>query len=129
MRITPSHWETVKFYLPYIDLGPWVERDGKRERAIKITFDDFLQPAVEARRARKPYAPLIYDLPECEADLISTYHNLPNVHLGLSVFTRGYSSESDREVDIEHDDDEDNVSDDEIMMVLGYPFFPIVNWP
>ena len=59
----------------------------------------------------------------------ANYHNLPNVHLGLSVFTRGYSSESDREVDIEHDDDEDNVSDDDIMMVLGYPFFPIVDWP
>ena len=53
----------MKFYLPYIDLGPWVERDGKRERAIKITFDNFLQPVVlEAKRARKPYAPLIYDL-------------------------------------------------------------------
>ena len=104
-----------------------MERDGKRKRAIKITFDDFLRPTVEARRARKPYAPLIYDLPECKADLISTYHNLLDVHLGLSVFTRGYSLESDFEVDIEHSNEDDNESDDEIMMVLGYPFFPIAD--
>ena len=115
--------------MPYINQGPWVERNGKRERAIKITFDNFLQLAVEARRARKPYAPLIYDLPEREADLISTYHNLLDVQLRLSVFTRGYSSESDLEVDIEHSNEDDNESDDEIMMVLGYPFFPIIDWP
>lgn len=51
VRITLSHWETVKFYLPYINKGPWVELEGKREREIKITFDDFLQPAIEAKRA------------------------------------------------------------------------------
>ena len=56
IRISPSHWETIQFVLPFINRGPWVERDGKRERAIKITFDDFLQPAVEVRRAGKPYA-------------------------------------------------------------------------
>ena len=115
--------------MPYIDLGPWVERDGKEERAIKITFDDILQPEIEVRRARKPYAPLTYDLLERKADLISTYHNLLDVHLGLSVFTWGYSSESSLEVDIEHNNEDDNESDDEIMMVLGYPFFPIVDWP
>ena len=42
VRITQSHWETVQFYLPYINQGPWVERNGKRERAIKITLDNLL---------------------------------------------------------------------------------------
>ena len=46
--ITPSRWEAVEFVLPYINTGPWVEHEGKRERAMRITFDDFLQPAVKA---------------------------------------------------------------------------------
>ena len=41
-RIIPSRSEAVQFVLPYINRGPWVEKEGKRERAIKITFDDFL---------------------------------------------------------------------------------------
>ena len=40
-RITPSRWEAVQFVLPYINQGPWVENEGKRERAIRISFDDF----------------------------------------------------------------------------------------
>ena len=102
-----------------------MERDRKRERAIKITFDNFLRPAMEAWKAGNPYAQLVYDISEYETDLISTYHNLPQVLLGLGVFTRGYSSESDQEVDIEHEDEEDyNRKRDEILMILGYPFFP-----
>ena len=46
--ITLAYWRTVKFVLPYINRGPWAERKGKRERAMKITFDDFLRPAIEA---------------------------------------------------------------------------------
>ena len=41
-RITPSRWEAVRLVLPYINRGPWVENEGKRERAVRITFDDFL---------------------------------------------------------------------------------------
>ena len=41
-RIVPSRWEAVQFVLPYINRGQWVENKGKREREIKITFDDFL---------------------------------------------------------------------------------------
>ena len=48
VRITPARWEAVEFVLPYINKGPWVEYEGKRERAVKITFDDLLWPAVEA---------------------------------------------------------------------------------
>lgn len=72
VRITLSHWETVKFYLPYINMGSWVERKGKREREVRITFDDFLQLAVEAKRAWSPYALLIFDIPEYKTNLIST---------------------------------------------------------
>ena len=125
VRIIPSHWETVKFVLPFINRGPWIERNGKKERAVKITFDDFLHPALEARRAGKPYANLIYDIPEYETDLISTYHNLPYLHRGLGIFTPGYSSESEEAVDLEYEEDEEhNEAGDEILMILGYPFFP-----
>ena len=38
VRLTQAHWRTVEFVLPYINRGPWVEREGTRERAVKITF-------------------------------------------------------------------------------------------
>lgn len=124
VRITPSHWETVRFVLPFINRGPLVERNGKKERAIQITFDEFLRPAIEARKAGKPYEELIHDIPEYETDLISTYHQIPNLHRGLSIFAASYSSESEQEVDIEHEANEErNEAGDEIMMILGYPFF------
>ena len=93
----------MKFILPYINRGPWVECEEKRERAVKITFNNFLQPAIEAWKAGKPYAQLIYDVQSMKPTSISTYTNLPHVHLGLSFFVRGYSSKSDVEVDVVHD--------------------------
>ena len=69
-HIVPSRWEAVQFVLPYINRGPWVENEGKRERAIKITFDDFLQPAVKAWRAGKPFANMLFDIPEYDIELI-----------------------------------------------------------
>ena len=102
-----------------------MDRNGKKERAIRITFDDFLRPAIEAQRAGRPYAELIHNTPEYETDLISTYHKLPYLHRGLGIFASGYSSESEQEVDIKFDEDEEhNEAGDEIMMILGYPFFP-----
>lgn len=74
---------------------------------MKITFDDFPRLAVEARRASKPYKPLIYILPDHLTDCVLSYHNLLYVHLGLSAFIQGYSLESDYEVDLEHDGEED----------------------
>lgn len=124
VRITPSHWETVRFVLPYINRGPLVERNGKKERAVRITFDEFLRPAIEARRAGKPYDKLIQDIPEYETDLISTYHKLPYLQRRLTIFASNYSSESEQEVDLEYEEDEErNEAGDEIMMILGYPFF------
>ena len=88
-------------------------------------LDELLRPAIEARRAGKPYAGLIADIPEYETDLISTYRNLSHLHRGLGLFTAGYSSDSEYEVNIEFEDDQErNEAGDEIMMILGYPFFP-----
>ena len=100
-------------------------RDGKIERTVKITFDEFLKPAIKAKKARLPYRRLVLDLPDYEIDLISTWTNLPRVHLHISPFAVGWSSDSDREVEVVNDSLEElEDKDDEIMMVLGYPFFP-----
>ena len=122
--IVPSRWEAVKFVLPYINRGPWVENEGKRERAIKITFDDFLQPAVKAWRAEKPFTDLILNIPEYDIELILEYTILPDVHRGIGALVVGYSSESDMEVEIVHDNlRNSHRDDDEIMMAFGFPFF------
>ena len=111
--------------MPYKNLGLWLESEGKRERAIKITFDDFLQPAIEAWRAREPFPNLLFDIPEYDIKLISEYTVLPEVHRGIGALVVGYSSESDMEVEIVHDNlRNSHEDDDEIMMVLGFPFFP-----
>ena len=126
-RIVPSRWEeAVQFVLPYINQGQWVENEGKREREIKITSDDFLQPAVEAWRAGKPFEDLILTIREHDIELISEYTILPEVHRGIGALVVGYSSESDMEVEIVHDNlCNSHNDDDEIMMVLGYPFFTV----
>ena len=48
IRLTKAHWRVVGFFLPYVNQGPWVESEGKRERAVRITFDEFLCLAVQA---------------------------------------------------------------------------------
>ena len=112
--------------MPYINQGPWVENEGKRERAIKITFDDFQQPAVEAWRAGKPFANMLLDISEYDIKLISEYTILPDVHRGIGALVVGYSSESDMEVEIVHDNlRNSHRDDDEIMMAFGFPFFPV----
>ena len=105
-----------------------MERDSKRERAVRITFDEFLRPAVEAWKAGLPYRHLVFDIPEYKTDLISSWINLPTVHARVSPFVIGYSSESDREVDVVNDSLSDSEDEnDEILMVLGYPFFAFGN--
>ena len=104
--------------------GPWVVKEGRVERAIKITFDDFLKPAVEAWRGGLPYWKILQDIPETETDIISTYRNLDWVHRGVSPFTEGYSSDSEAEVDYANNAvDSDSDTEFDIMKVDGYPFF------
>ena len=86
---------------------------------------NFLKPVIEAKKAGLPYHRLVFDLPDYEIDLISTWTNLPQVHRHISPFAVGWSSNSDREVDVVNNSLEElENEDDEIMMVLGYPFFP-----
>ena len=48
------------------------------------------------------------------------------MHRGIGALAVGYSSESDMEVEIVHDNlRNSHGDDDEIMMALGFPFFPI----
>ena len=114
MHIQCVHWEVVKLVLQLVNRGPWVVRGSTRERAIKITFDNFLKPTIEAWRSGLPYASLVFDIPEYKTNLISTYSNLPWVHRGLSAFAEGYSSNS--EVDSNSEEEYD------IMKVNKYPF-------
>ena len=82
----------------------WVESEGKRERAVKITFDEFLHPAVEAWKVGLPYAELIYGLLQSELELIASGKKLTHVHADLSVWERRYSLKFDLEVDVENDE-------------------------
>lgn len=99
-------------------------KESIRKRAIEITFDEFLKPAIEAWRGGLPYAHLVFDIPETETDIISTYSNLPWVHRGLSTFAEGYSSDSEDEVDYAHEEVDSNSEEEyDIIKVNGYPFF------
>ena len=55
VRIIGVRWELVKLILRFVNRGPFVIKKGRVERAIKITFDDFLKPTVEAWRSGLPY--------------------------------------------------------------------------
>ena len=90
--------------MPYVNLGPWLESEGKRERAVRITFDEFLRPAVEAWRAGLPYTELIFRVSQNEIEPITGSKKLTHIHANLSAWERGYSLESDLEVDLENDE-------------------------
>ena len=72
----------------------------------------------------------MFDIPEYKTDPISTYSNLPWVHRGLSVFAdKGYSSDSELEVDFAHEEVDSNSEEEyDIMKVNGYPFFLVSPW-
>ena len=54
VRIEGVRWELVKLILQFVNRRPWVAKEGRVERAIKITFDDLLKPAVAAWRSGLP---------------------------------------------------------------------------
>ena len=101
VHISTSPWVVVKFVLSCINPGPRVESNRETERVIKVTFDNFLYPVIEAWKAKKPYIPLISRLPASESTRITTIYELPQLFLGLWRVVRGYSTESDHEVDVE----------------------------
>ena len=92
---------------------------------MRITFDEFLRPAIKAWRARLPYAELIYCLPLSELELIAVGKKLTHIHANLSAWERGYSLESNLEVDLENDENEFH-QDDEILTFFGYPYLPTI---
>ena len=111
----------MKTVLSYVSRGGG-EEEGK---PIKITFDEFLLPAVTAWRSREPHAHIVCDLPESATKNITTIVPIPFRYPYLSCFTRGYSSDEEREVDIENDD-YDEREHFEILLFLGYPPVPYV---
>ena len=125
MRITQAHSRVFGFVLPYIILGLWVESKGKWERAIKITFDEFLRSIVEAWRAGIPYAELIYRLLVSKLEPIVEGKRLPHIHANLRGDERSYSSETGLEVNLENDELE-FCQDDEILTFFGYPYIPAI---
>ena len=50
---------------------------------------------------------------------------LPHIHANLRGDEQGYSSESDREGDLENDELEFH-QDDEILTFFGYPYIPAI---
>ena len=97
----------------------------ERGSPIKIMFDDFLRAAVTAWKKGEPHAHIVCDLPESVAESITTTVPIPFRHPSLSCFTREYSSNEDREVDIENDD-YDEMEEFEILLFLAYPSIPYV---
>ena len=91
MRIAQSQWGAIRSVLSYVSKRLWEEGCSP----IKITFDNFLHPAVTAWKDGKPYAHIVCDLPESVAGAITTTIPIPFRHPSLSCFTRGYSSNSD----------------------------------
>ena len=100
--------------------------EEERSGALKITVDDFLRPAVAAWKDGKPYAHIVCDLSKTKAGSITSSIPIPFKHPSLSCFTRGYTSDSDHEVDIENEDYEKR-EDYEILLFLGYPLSPMFN--
>ena len=92
---------------------------------MRITFDDFLRPTVEAWRASLPYAELIFRLPQSELEPITGSKKLTHIHANLSAWERDYSSKSDLEVDVENDEYGFR-QDDEILTFFGYPYLPAI---
>ena len=90
-----------------------------------MTFDEFLHPAVEAWRASLPYVELIFHLPQRELEPITGGKKLTHIHANLSAWERGYSLESNLEVDLENDEYEYR-QDDEILTFFGYPYLPAI---
>ena len=76
MRIAQSYWGAVWSVLSYISKRFWEEGSS----TLKITFDDFLRPAVAAWKDGKPYAQIVFDLSEGEVGPITSSITIPFNH-------------------------------------------------
>ena len=50
---------------------------------------------------------------------------VPELHAGLNILVRGYTLESEGEVDIFNDINQEHHEQDEIMMILGNPYLAL----
>lgn len=50
LYLQSTSWEVAQLILSYINRGPLVQMELQWERAVKVTFDDFLKPVIEAWR-------------------------------------------------------------------------------
>ena len=124
VRLQSVRWELVKLILHFIERGPWVLQESKKEREIRVTFDEFLKPVIEAWRVGQPYAHLVHEISEYETNIISTYSKFGWIHRGVSAFAEGYSLDSEFEVDFVHEALDSNSEEEyDIMRVNVYPFF------
>ena len=103
--------------MPYICRGQWVESSEKREREVRVTFDDFLRPVVEAWRAGLCIRALVCQIPVSGASLITRNYDLSHVHRTLSVWEKGYTSESEAEVDLENNEKEFREQDEMLVFL------------
>ena len=126
VRSTQGYWSRVEFILAYINRGPWVEEEGKKVRAVNITFDDFMRPVIEAWKADLLFAELIHQIPEYKTNLITSYYNLDYVHQNIGALVEGFSLELEYKVNIAYDDNEEGQrrEDYEILMFHGFPYLP-----
>ena len=83
MRIVQSYWDVVRTLLSYINRGPWVEREGKKERSVKITFDEFLLPVVATWKDSQPYAHIVCNIPRSQTNIITSYVPIPQKYPSL----------------------------------------------
>ena len=100
-------------------------REGRRERAIKITIDEFLRPAIEAWNAGKPFSKIIYDLSRNEVARILVYKSMTYFHAYLDIDVKDYSSELELEVDLENDEYEFR-QDDILLTFFGHPHLLVI---
>ena len=121
VRIAQSHWEAVRSVLSCIQRRPGVELGEGRRDPIRVTFDEFLRPAIYAWKEGEPYAKIVCKLPPSDTQSIVSRISIAAEHPSLSFFTRGYyESDSETEIEIENDDYEER-EEFEILLFLAYP--------
>ena len=98
-HLCATNWEIVRLILSHYGQQS-LEEGGKQ--TIKVTFDDFLKAAVEAKKANLPYGSILAGIPKYELDIISSYNNPCWMHYGVEEIDEGYSLESELEIDIVH---------------------------
>ena len=102
-RIYPSTWVLAKLFLRHIAKVPLAREGSLSSRKLKITFDDFLKPAIDAWRVLRPFQHLVEDIPKIT--LISKWSYIWWINLDPEVSDDDYISTSEEEDSSGGDDD------------------------